>query len=115
MGLNRPADDAPAAKVQHGDQIEPALASQDARGIGDPDLVRTLDPEAWETMGCDRPAMANVGGGVAILGALPGKEAFLAHDAGDAVTPSWTTEHSRQARTAIGLTTAGELLPDAGT
>ncbi len=34
-----PANHPPAAKVEHGDQIQPALAGEDTRGIGDPDLI----------------------------------------------------------------------------
>ena len=114
-GTHRPADDAPAAKIQHGDQIEPALASQDARGIGSPDLVGTLHSEALETMGRDRSTMAAVGGGVTILGALPGKEAFGPHEPGDAIAPAWATKHLSQPRAAVSLATARELLPDSGT
>ena len=66
-----------------------------------------------ETVGCNRSAVTAVGGGVPILGALPGKEVFLTHEPGDAIAPSWTTKHTGQARTAIGLTTARKLLADA--
>ncbi len=93
--------------------MKPALAGKHAGGIGGPDLIETSDHEVSHAVSCDRSTMAAVGGGVAILGALPGKEAFLAHEPGDAVTPSWTT--AGQSRTAISLATAGELLPDAGT
>ncbi len=88
------------------------MAGQDAGGIGDPDLVGTLDSEAWETIGRDRSAVSAVGSGVTILRALPGKEAFGTHQPGDAIAPSGTTKHLSQARTAIGLTAARELLPD---
>ena len=77
-------------------------------------LIGASDFEAWEAVRCDRSAMAAIGGGVAILGTLPGEEAFGPHEPGDAVAPTGTTEHSRQARTAIGLAAARELLPDAG-
>ena len=113
IGLNRPAEDAPAADIQDRDQIEPTLAGQDAGGIGDPDLIRPLHGEARETVGRDRSAVAAVGGGVAILGALPRKEAFLAHETGDAVTPSGATERTGESRTAISAATAGELLHNA--
>ncbi len=110
-----PADHPSAAKVENCDQIQPALAGENAGGIGDPDLVGTMDAQAWETVGRDRSTMTAVGGGVTILRALPGKEAFGPHQPGDTIAPSWTTEHTGQARTAIGLTTARELLPDAST
>ena len=92
--------------------MEPALAGEDAGGIGHPDLVGTTDSEALETVRRDRSSVTAVGGGVTILGALPGKEAFGAHEPGDAIASAGTTEDTGQARTAIGLTTARELLPD---
>jgi hypothetical protein len=107
-----PAKHPPAAEIEDCDQIQPALAGQDARGIGDPDLVGTTNAQALETVRRDRSSMTAVGGGVTILGALPGKEAFGPHEPGDAIAPSWTTEHPGQAGTAIGLTTASKLLPD---
>ncbi len=50
-----PADRPPAAEIEDCDQIQPALAGQDAGGIGDPNLVGTLDSEAWETIGAIGP------------------------------------------------------------
>jgi hypothetical protein len=49
---------------------------------------------------------------VTILRALPGEEALGTHEPGDAIAPPRTTEHTGRARTALGLTTAGKLLPD---
>ena len=99
-------------EIEDCDQIQPALAGENARGIGGPDLVGTTNSEALDTVRSDRSAMTAVGGGVTILGALPGEEAFRAHEPGNAIAPSGTTEHPDQARTAIGLTTASKLLPD---
>ncbi len=110
-----PADYPPAAEIEDGNQIQPALAGEDAGGIGDPDLVRTSDSQTWETVRGDQSAVAAMGGGVTIPGALPGKEAFGPHEPGDAIAPSGATEHLRQARTAVSAATAGELLPNAGT
>jgi hypothetical protein len=56
--------------------------------------------------------MTAVGGDVTILRALPGEEALGTHEPGDAIAPPRTTEHTGRARTALGLTTAGKLLPD---
>src|SRR5260370_23306699 len=109
-----PTDHPPAAEIEDCDQIQPALAGKDARGIGDPDLVGTADSKALDTVRRDRSSMTAVGGSVTILGALPGKEAFGTHEPGDAIAPSWTTEHTSQARTAVGLTTASKLLADTG-
>jgi hypothetical protein len=107
-----PADHPPAAEIQDCNQIQPALAGEDSGGIGDPDLVGTTNSEALETVRRDRSSMTAVGGGVTILGALPGKEAFGTHEPGDAIAPSWTTQDTGQARTAVGLTTTRELLTD---
>src|SRR5574338_398594 len=110
-----PANHSPAAQIQDCDQIQPALAGEDARGIGHPDLIGATHPEALESVRRDRSAMAAVSCGVTILRALPRKEALGTHQSGDPVASSWTTEHLRQARTAIGLPTACKLLPDPGT
>ena len=100
--------------VQDGDQIEPALAGEDAGGIGHPDLIGALHLETWEAIGRDRPTVAAVGRGVSILGALPGKEALGTHEPGDAIASPRTTQRMRQPRTAVGATTAIELLMDTG-
>ncbi len=107
-----PADHPPAADIEDCDQIQPALAGENAGGIGDPDLVGTTDFEALETVRCDRSTMAAIGGGVTILGALAGKEAFGTHEPGDAVTPPGATERTGESRAAISLTAARELLSD---
>jgi len=87
------AEHAPAAEIEDGDQIEPALAGEDAGGIGDPDLVGAFYREAWKPIGSNGSAMAAVGGSVAILGTLPGKEVFGPHEPGDAIAPPGTTKH----------------------
>jgi hypothetical protein len=107
-----PADDAATKDIQDGNEIEPALAGEHAGGITDPELVGSSDEKASHPVGRDRSAVATIGRGMSILGALPGKDALLAHEPGNAVASSWTTEHTGQARTAVGLTTARELLPD---
>jgi hypothetical protein len=50
---------------------------------------------------------------MAILGALPGKETFAAHEPGDAVTPPGTAQSTSQPWAAIGPATARKLVPDA--
>lgn len=37
--VHGPADDTPGADIQDSDEIEPALAREDAGGVGDPDLI----------------------------------------------------------------------------
>ncbi len=96
MGLTAEPTTPPAADIQDRDQIEPALSGEDAGGIGHPDLVRMLDPEAWEAVGRDGTAMTAVGRGMAILGRCPGKEAFGTHETGDAIAPAWTTQHAHR-------------------
>ena len=41
--VHGPTDDAPGADIQDGDEIQPALAGEDAGGIGDPDLIGPAD------------------------------------------------------------------------
>ena len=84
-----------------------------ARGITDPELIGTSDGEVSHPIGRDRSAVAAVGRGVSILGALPGKESFRTHEPGNAIASSRAAQRLRQPRTAVGLTTAGKLLPDA--
>src|SRR5207302_2600286 len=57
-------------------------------------------------------AVTAVGGGCAIFGALPGKKLLRTHEPGDAIAPARTAQDMGQARTAIGLAAAGELLFD---
>ena len=104
------ADHAAGADIQDGDEIEPALASQDTGCISDPGLVGTADGEVWQSVGGDRAAVLAVGRARPILGALPGEEPLLAHEAGDAIAPTGAAQRLSQPRTAIGLATARKLL-----
>ena len=79
-----------------------------------PNLVGPFDGETLKPVGRDRSAVAAVGGSDSILGALPGEEALLAHEAGDAVAPSRAAQRMSQPRAAVGLTTAGKLLECVG-
>jgi hypothetical protein len=57
--------------------------------------------------------MSAIGRPGPVLGSLPGEEPFLAHEPSDAIAPAGATQNVRQPRTAIGLATAGKLLPNA--
>src|SRR5207244_13187485 len=87
-----PADHSTAKDIQDGDQIEPALAGEHTGGIGRPDLVKLLHGKIAHTIRRDRSAVAAVGRGDAILGALPSEDALLSHEPSNAVTPSRTTK-----------------------
>ncbi len=56
--------------------------------------------------------MAAVSGSGSILGALPSVESLLAHEPGDAVASSWTTQGMSDSRATVGLAAASKLLPD---
>src|SRR6185295_3851954 len=91
----------PTENIQNRHQIKPALSGQHASGITHPDLIGPLHAEVLDPVGCDRSAMATVGRSDSILGALPSKEALLAHDAGDAIAPSGTAQRMSQTWAAI--------------
>ena len=90
--MHGPTHHAPGADIQDGDQIQPALAGQDASGIGHPNLVGTLHGKTWEAVRCDGSAVTTVGRGHAIPGALTGEESLAPHEPGNAVTPARTTQ-----------------------
>ena len=113
-GAHGPADNAAGKDIQDGDQIEPALAGEHAGGITDPDLIGASNGEVLEAVGSKRSAVATLRGPGSILGALSGKDPLLAHEAGNAVASSRTTQRMSQPRTAVGLTAAGKLLSDTG-
>lgn len=103
--VHGPADDAPSAEIEDGDEIEPALAGEDTGCISDPDLIGPLNGEAWEPVGCDWSAMVAVGCPGSVFGALPGKDALRAHEPSNAITPARATQGTGQSGTAVGLAT----------
>jgi hypothetical protein len=107
-----PADHAARAQIQDRSQIQPALAGEHASGISDPDLIGPLHSEASEAVRRNGSAVTTVGCGGSILGTLSGEEPLLAHEAGNAVAPSWATQRMSQPRTSVGLPTADKLLSD---
>ena len=111
--VHGPPNDAPSIDIQDRDEIEPALAGEDAGGIGDPSLIGPVDSEGWEPVRCDRSAMVAVGRLRPVLGALPGEDPFRAHEPGNAIAPTGATQSLSQSRTAIGLAAAGKLLSNA--
>jgi hypothetical protein len=61
----------------------------------------------------DGSAVAAVGGGWSIFGALPGKDSLQAHQTSNAIAPSRTAQRMSQSRAAVSLATASKFLSDA--
>jgi hypothetical protein len=59
--MHGPTHHAAGAEIEDGDQIQPALAGQDAGRIGHPGLIWTTHGQALETVGSDRSAVLAVG------------------------------------------------------
>jgi hypothetical protein len=110
--MHGPTDHPAGAEIEDGDQIQPALASQDAGRIGHPDLIWTTHDQALETVGSDRSTVPAVGRAHAIFGALPGEEPLGAHEPGNAIAPPGAAQRMGEPRTAVGLVATGELVPD---
>lgn len=110
--MHGPADDTAGEEIEDGNQIEPALAGEDASGIGRPDLIGSLESKMLKAVRRNRSAVVAVGGGTTIFGALAGEEALRAHEPGDAIVLSWATQSMSDSRATVGLATAGKLLPD---
>src|SRR6266576_3459052 len=87
-----PANDAAREEIQDRDQIQPTLAGEDAGRIGGPNLIGSLEDEALDAIWRDGSTVAAVGSGSSIFGTLPGEEALLAHEAGNAVATSRTAQ-----------------------
>ncbi len=87
-----PADDLPSEDIQDRDKIQPALSSEDCGGIADPDLIGASNGEVPQSVRRDGSAVTTVGGGRSIFGALPGEDPLQAHEPGNAVAPSRTTQ-----------------------
>ena len=69
--VHGPADHPPGADVEDGDKVQPALAGEDAGGIGDPDLIRSSDGEVLQAVGRDWSAVVTVGRSRSVFRALP--------------------------------------------
>src|SRR5215469_1169764 len=111
--MHGPTDDATREQIEHGHEVEPALAGKDASGVGDPDLIASPNAKVSDAVRRNGPAVATLRGGWTIFRALTGKESFQAHEPGNAVASSWATQDSRQSWTTVGLSTPHELLADA--
>jgi hypothetical protein len=107
--VHGPTHDAPGADVQDGNQIQPALAGEDAGGIGGPDLIGPAHRELLDSVGRDRSAVTALGRSGSILRALASEDALQTHEAGNAVAPAGTAQSVRQSWTAVALATAGKL------
>ena len=111
--MHGPADHAPGKDIQDGNKIQPTLAGENAGRVGGPNLVGPLDYETSKTVRGNWAAMAAVGGGVSILGALPREETLYPHETGNAVASPRASQHSSQPGTAIGLTTPHKFFSNA--
>ena len=87
---HRPTDDAPAKDIQNGDQVQPALSSEYAGDVSDPDLVRSSHRESTQSVWSDRSAVTAVCRERTIFGSLPSEDSLQTHEPGDAVAPSRT-------------------------
>src|SRR6266516_7118075 len=85
---HRPTDDAPAKDIQNGDQVQPALSSEYAGDVSDPDLVRSSHHKSTQSVWSDRSAVTAVCRERTIFGSLPSEDSLQAHEPGDAITPS---------------------------
>src|SRR6266581_8222513 len=99
--------------IQNRNEIEPALAGEDARGIGDPDLIGSLSVKLSDAVGGNRSTMTAVCGAEAIFGALPREEPLQTHQPSNAIASSRAAQRTCQSRAAVGLTTAHKLLANA--
>ena len=71
--MHGPTHHAAGAEIEDGDQIQPALASQDAGRIGHPDLIRPMHGQALETVRRDRSAVLAVGRGARDIWSVAGR------------------------------------------
>src|SRR5881397_1876061 len=93
--------------------MQPTLTGQHCGGIADPDLIGASNSEVVQSVRRDGSAVAAVGSGCSIFGALPGKDSLQAHQTSNAITPSRTAQRMSQARAAVSLATASKFLSDA--
>ena len=107
------ADYTSSKDIEHGHEIQPTLAGEDACGIGNPDLIGSLNLEMSYSIGCYGTTMAAVSGSRPIFRSLPGEDSLQAHEPGDAVASPRAAQHPCQSRAAVSLTTAHKLLADA--
>jgi hypothetical protein len=111
--VHGPADHPPGAEVQDRDEVQPALAGEDAGGIGDPDLIRSSDGEVLQAVGHDWSAVVTVGRSRSVFRALPCEDSLQTHETGNAVAPAGAAQRACQPWAAVGLPAAGKFVPDA--
>ena len=111
--MHGPADDTAGEEIKHGDEVQPALAGEDAGGIGSPDLIASLNAKMSDAVRRNRSMVTAVCGDGAILGTLPSEDPFCAHETGDAVASSRAAEYPSYPWATVGLTTAHKLLANA--
>ena len=111
--MHGPTDNPAGEQIKDRNQIQPTLSCEHASGIGGPYLIKPLRGETSEPIRGNGSAVAAVSGSGSILRALPSVESLLAHEPGDAVASSWTTQRMRQSWAAVSLATASKFLSDA--
>jgi hypothetical protein len=111
--VHGPSDNAASEEIDYGNEIQPALASEDASRISGPDLIGAPNAKMSQTVRRNRSTVTTVGGRGTVLGTLSRKDPLLAHEPGDAIAPSRTAEGTSQPWTTIGLATPCELLLNA--
>src|SRR5436190_846120 len=104
--MHGPTDNPAGEQIKDRNQIQPALSCEHASGIGGPYLIKPLHGETSEPIRSNGSAVAAVSGSGSILRALPSVESLLAHEPGDAVASSWTTQGMSDSRATVGLATA---------
>src|SRR2546421_1420061 len=90
--MQGPTDNPAGEQIQDHNQIQPTLTCEHASGIGGPYLIKPLHGETSEPIRGNGSAVAAVSGSGSILRALPSVESLPAHEPGDAVASSWTTQ-----------------------
>src|SRR2546428_9008860 len=66
--MHSPADHTPREDIEDGNEVQPALAGEDAGGIGNPDLIGSLHLEVSHAVGRDGSTVTTVCGSGTIFG-----------------------------------------------
>ena len=114
-GSHGPADDAPAAMIHDGSEVEPVvMGGLDVGDVGNPDLVGTLGRRhLGEAVGGDGVVVVAVGGPDAVAGLLATAQALGAHEPGDASTAVPAALRAQAGRDARAAVSAATLVEDA--
>src|SRR5437867_11226333 len=99
--MHGPTDNPAGEQIKDRNQIQPALTCEHASGIGGPYLIKPLHGETSQPIRSNGSAVAAVSSSGSVLGALPSVESLLAHEPGDAVASSWTTQGMSNSRATV--------------